>query len=267
MDYRIVWKDAGYHVGDAYRKANRAVFSQEFTKERAGIKSMVVHLEQDTAPEKELLAQQMANVIAGPVQNRMIEKMAEELLPELMEEEIEATVALTQQQAKRMGLCPENEGYTHKIQKRILECMDVTNELNIDGFLVFRMQDYTRAWHDCMEEVILRAVTEYEYSEYIRTLREILLSQETVIHTMELVLDEAGEFMLKGEEEGEGLNELVLPKVSRDAQGISQNDVVLCSLLCLAPQRLLVRNREKLAQNPLYETIERIFQERIVYLV
>ena len=260
MDYKIVWKDDGYNIGDAYRSVCRQQFSQEFAKEGA-VRSMVVHLEK--GPEKEMLAEQMANVIAGPVQDRMIEKMA----PELMEEEIEATVALTRQQARQRGLCPENEGYTQKIQKRILECMDVTNELNIDGFLVFRMQDYTQAWHDCMEEVILRAVTEYEYSEYIQTLREILLGQETVIYTMELLLDEQGEFLLRGEEEQEGLDELVLPKISQDAQGISQNDVILCSLLCLAPKRLLIRDRERLAQNPLYETIERIFRERIVYLV
>ena len=134
--------------------------------------------------------------------------------------------------------------------------------LLLDGFINFRLQDYTSILDEIVAESVNSYIIEKEYMEFISLLKLYIHSQKSncnivhlIYHTSEsILLDEHKNIILNSEEI---FNAKYLSDIS-----FSSNDYTLNSLLNLLPQKIYIH----LIDNQIDEfinTLQLIFENRI----
>ncbi|QWT55845.1 putative sporulation protein YtxC [Christensenella sp. MSJ-20] len=152
--------------------------------------------------------------------------------------------------------------YQEELQARILECLEMGEVLNIDGFVRFRMQDYLENISQCLGDAVDHMVRQYESEIYIGNLKELLGEKRELGFPVFLQFQaDGGVLMLDGEgrkivmEEGE--------EQKARSYGLSDEDIALCCLMALNPREVHLLNYPNAISSGFYSTICALFEERI----
>lgn len=135
-------------------------------------------------------------------------------------------------------------------------------ELNLDGFMTFRMKEYRDQIRETLDYVVDEFLLDKQYEEFIGLLKYFVHFQETQIGVVHLMHKGGSEFTI--------YNEHMMPLEAAVVEGVvariadnelELEDVIVSSLISLSPGRIIVHTREPEVQ--IISTIRQIFGERI----
>jgi putative sporulation protein YtxC len=150
------------------------------------------------------------------------------------------------------------------IIKKLIEYFRTSNKIILEGFVNFRLKEYIRDLEEVVDKAVDDFLMEREYKEFIHLLRYFVEIQEPRFELIHVKPANDGKYMLldekKREISGKYLKEL-LDEVSEGE--ISYDDLLVSSLITLAPKRIIVHGADNFKNKELLETIKNVFEGRM----
>jgi putative sporulation protein YtxC len=149
------------------------------------------------------------------------------------------------------------------ISNEIKQFFKKNNDLNVDGFLEFRLKEYKEELHEVVEYAVDEFIMDKQYQEFIALLKYFVFIQEAKIPVVHLMHKGGHEFVM--------FNEQMTPmdlKATEDSfkieildQEFNFEDLVVSTLISIAPQEIHIHTREPQVQ--VIQTISQIFENRV----
>lgn len=155
--------------------------------------------------------------------------------------------------------------YSHqrrrKLKDTIFACLSEAPDLNLDGYMAFRMQPYMQELREMAEYAVDEFMLDQQYEEFVSLLKYFVYFQEPlmplvhVIHKGEedfLLLDGSLRPIEKMRDEG-----MVMERLDQDME---IEDMVVSTLISVSPARMIIHTREP--DLPVIVTLAHIFDNR-----
>ena len=108
--------------------------------------------------------------------------------------EVLATVLGKKDGDSRLSSLKEN--WRARIRERIIEHLDTNSELIIDGFIRFRLKDFTKDLTQGISGIAEELLIEKEYNEFIKLLRYFVEIQEPKVNEVHVVVEDDRKYVL-----------------------------------------------------------------------
>jgi len=152
-----------------------------------------------------------------------------------------------------------------KVMQRILEYLDLSKNLIVEGFISFRLKDYQKELEIIVNTAVDELLMEKEYQEFIRLLKYFVEIQEPRIQKVQIVFKNNGKFSLLDEKDKpikhDCLDGLMLDLLENE---INYEDLLISALITLAPQELVLHKEPEIESNETIKTIEKVFGKRVI---
>ncbi|NSW89758.1 MAG: putative sporulation protein YtxC [Firmicutes bacterium] len=150
------------------------------------------------------------------------------------------------------------------IVKKLMDYFDSSNSIILDGFVNFRLKDYIKDLEEIVEKAVDNFLMEKEYKEFIKLLKYFVDIQEPKFYNVHIVVDENSQYTLLDEKKQEITNECIKEYMNEISGGeINHDDLLVSSLITLAPKKVTIHNIENFKNKELLETIKSIFHGNI----
>ncbi len=142
------------------------------------------------------------------------------------------------------------------VLQQIEKYLGQSKEINMEGFINFRLKDYRRVLEDAVDKAVDDYLMEKEYDEFIQLLQYFVDIQDPRIDTVNVVLKKSGLFELfDGKNEPIDNNYLEGFILDMTDNEINYEDLLISALITIAPRRVVLHA----SKNPgLYETVKTI---------
>jgi len=151
------------------------------------------------------------------------------------------------------------------IIKKLMEYFESSNEINIDGFVTFRLQDYSRDLENIVEKAVDDYLMEREYKEFIRLLKYFVEVQDPKLETVHIVVIDESKYILYDENETEITNQCIEDFMNEVTEGeMNYDDLLVSSLITLAPQNIVIHGINNIKNKELLETIKNVFSGKVI---
>lgn len=149
-----------------------------------------------------------------------------------------------------------------KVSRHVSRYLQRHRTLAVDGFFHFRMKRYRHLLVKLVEHAIDEYLLDQEYQEFINLLRYFVSVQTPKVPLVHVIHRAKRRFHLL---DGEG-NLLSLKEMDSGVQelmdySLSQEDMIVSSLLSVAPDRILLHTAD--AKETIIRTLIQIFEDRI----
>lgn len=153
------------------------------------------------------------------------------------------------------------------IINKIKSCIDENHEINIDGFITFRIRELKEDLEDISDKVVERYMVEKEYNEFIKLLKYFVDIQESKIDEVNIIITEDGNYFLRDKVGKdifeEFLNDLVDSKVNNPM--INIEDIIISGLITNAPKKIVIHGKENCNNKEILDTIKNVFTDRVSF--
>ncbi len=137
-------------------------------------------------------------------------------------------------QARLAGCEDGTAGQRARVRHRLAEYLEHHQSVVLDGFITFRLKDYMDDLAAAVDQAVEAFVLEREYREFLELLRHLVESRPDRPARIHCLLRPDGVFSLE-DDAGAGLG----PDMDiADAQHVGTEDLLVSSLVTLAPQRV-----------------------------
>jgi putative sporulation protein YtxC len=141
--------------------------------------------------------------------------------------------------------------------------LQVHTDMNIEGFIRFRLNEYMEELHEIAEYALDEFLMDQQYQEFISLLKYFVYIQEAKIPLAHLIHKGGNEFTL--------LNDYMEPIDTNDCNAtltiemlekdINFEDVIVSTLISVSPQLIYIHTRDPEVQ--VIQTITQIFENRV----
>ncbi len=208
------------------------------------------------------IAQAVSQTIVGDYEQQYLRSALKLRKPQYAPDECDEVIALVRREIERM----EEVGRSgrREIPSRVLHHVSEERLLNLDGFVRFRLRDYTKELRECLAVTLRRYESDREYVEFVDLLRSFMESQEPSVDELHILPDEFGAFSLV-DQGGSVVHDDYLESFVKDLSTdghVIREDLLLSALITLAPIRVrchLQPERWNLM------TLERVLADRLQY--
>lgn len=152
------------------------------------------------------------------------------------------------------------------VTKKIQDCLQENTEININGFITFRMKDLREDIEAIIDKVVENYMVEKEYKEFVKLLKYFVDIQESKIEEIDICIGENGNYSIR---DGDGndifnefMKELAECRVDTDA---NIEDVIISGLITNVPKKVVIHGKENCTNKEFLETISNVFGERVSY--
>lgn len=211
------------------------------------------------------IARALADLILGEVTLQALPKILHHNYAQFGEEDRDDILA----RARHLLDNPDSDGRglvrqinrRNQILFRLLEYLDLHDELVVEGFLRFRLKDYFRELAETIDRAVEAFMADREYREFVRLLRYFVELQEPRLPEVHVVVRPDGLYRLLDEHGRVVENDyLEGPMVKMVQQEINSDDLLLSALITLSPRRVVLHA----GPSPrVCETIRSVFGERV----
>ncbi|MBV7272789.1 putative sporulation protein YtxC [Clostridiaceae bacterium UIB06] len=147
---------------------------------------------------------------------------------------------------------------------KIVECINENKEININGFITFRMKELKENLESIIDKVVEKYMVEKEYNEFIKLLKYFVEVQESKIGHINLIIDNNGEYFIQ-DENGKNITEELFSDLSdlRYKETTNMEDILISVLITNSPEKITIHCAENCRNNELIETIKKVFTDRV----
>lgn len=151
------------------------------------------------------------------------------------------------------------------IIRKLIEYFESNNQINIDGFVTFRLQDYIKDLEDIAEKAVDDYLMEREYREFIRLLKYFVEVQEPKYELVHVIVKEDNKYMLLDGQQDEITNQCIQDFMTEVNEGeINYDDLLVSSLITLAPEKVVIHGINYMKNKELLETIKSVFTGKVI---
>lgn len=152
------------------------------------------------------------------------------------------------------------------IIEKIKECLEENEEINIKGFITFRMKELREDIEDIIDKVVEEYMVEKEYKEFVKLLKYFVDIQETKIEIINIYIEENGSYILQdgcgNDIFKEFMKEISECKIDTEA---NIEDIIISGLITNAPKHVIIHKRNNCLNHEFINTIEGVFGERVYF--
>lgn len=154
----------------------------------------------------------------------------------------------------------------NSIINKIQECISENQEINVDGFLTFRMRKLRKEIEEVIEKVIEMYMVEKEYNEFVKLLKYFVNIQECKIEEVNIIINEDNKYKVE-DKEGRDLYKDFLKELTGDEKGLEVNieDILISGLITSSPENIVIHGKENCNNKEFLETIENVFGNKVRY--
>ncbi len=151
------------------------------------------------------------------------------------------------------------------IVKKFMEYFEGSSSIILDGFINFRLKDYIKELEDIADNAVDDFLIEREYKEFIRLLKYFVEIQESKFNFVHVVMQYEDQYILLDEKKNEITNDCIqdflteLPETE-----INHDDLLVSSLITLAPKSIIIHNWERFKNQKLLDTIKNVFAGKVI---
>ncbi len=151
------------------------------------------------------------------------------------------------------------------IIKKLMEYFEGSSSIILDGFVNFRLRDYIKELEDIIDNAVDDFLIEREYKEFIRLLRYFVEIQESKFNFVHVVMQYDDNYILLDEKKREITNDCIQEFISELPEAeINHDDLLVSSLITLAPKSIIIHNWERFKNQKLLDTIKNVFSGKVV---
>ncbi|MVX63584.1 putative sporulation protein YtxC [Clostridium chromiireducens] len=148
----------------------------------------------------------------------------------------------------------------------IRDCISEKQELNIDGFITFRMRKLRSDIEKIIDKVVERYMVEKEYKEFIKLLKYFVELQESKIEEVTIIIEDGNNYIIR-DKDGKNLyydfcNELITEQNKVD---LNIEDILISGLITNAPKAINIFGKENCNNKEFLDTIENVFENRVTF--
>lgn len=153
------------------------------------------------------------------------------------------------------------------ILDKISNCINENNEINIEGFITFRIRELLDDLESIIDKVVEKYMVDKEYNEFIKLLKYFVEIQESKIDYLSIIIDNDGKYIIK-DKEGDitesFFKDLKALKCSKNINS-DLDDVLISALITNSPDKIVIHCAENCRNSELIDTIEKVFTDRVEF--
>lgn len=150
------------------------------------------------------------------------------------------------------------------ITNKLIEYFSSSNSIILDGFVNFRLKDYVTDLENKVEEAVNDFLAEREYNEFIKLLRYFVDIQEPKYSLIHVLPVNDGQYTIFDESNREITKECIGELVEdMHEYEVNHDDILISSLITLAPLRIIIHRIEKFTNAELLTTVKSVFWGRV----
>ena len=154
----------------------------------------------------------------------------------------------------------------NSIIEKIKTCLEENEEINIQGFITFRMKELREDIEEIIDKVVEEYMVEKEYREFVKLLKYFVDIQESKIEKINIYIHKGGGYELKdgygNDIFNEFMKELAECKVDTEAK---MEDIIISGLITNAPKQVIIHHKENCLNTEFIDTIVNVFGDRVFY--
>ena len=151
----------------------------------------------------------------------------------------------------------------NSITEKIKECLEENEEINIKGFITFRMKELRQDIEEIIEKVVEEYMVEKEYKEFVKLLKYFVDIQESKIEEVNIYVQEDGMYIIK-DKYGKDIFEEFIKEISECKADTEANieDIIISGLITNAPKNVIIHKKENCLNKEFINTILNVFGDR-----
>lgn len=152
------------------------------------------------------------------------------------------------------------------IVKKLLDYFESSNTLVLDGFVNFRLKEYMKDLEEIIDKAVDEFLMEREYREFIRLLKYFVDIQDPKFDTIHVILRYDNKYNLYDENKNEITNACLHEFINEISEGeINYDDLLVSSLITLAPRKVMIHSPGQFKNKELLETIKSVFSGKVTF--
>ncbi len=146
------------------------------------------------------------------------------------------------------------------LRQRLSEIIkeDESDTIILEGFMRFRMKDYINVWEKELAYSVEDYVRKKEYAEFVEILRLFIKIRIPRARKVHICVGGDGDYLLLDER-------LCLLKCRFIGDSVNKDDALLSALVNIAPQSIIVHNKDRFWDSRILETIKDVFGQRVEF--
>jgi putative sporulation protein YtxC len=214
---------------------------------------------------KTIVAGCLADLIVEEWETLIIKKIVRDNYYYYNEDEKQVIILKTKEILNPKGLnIYRQRERKEKVMEKILEYLDLHQDLILEGFVNFRLKDYQKELESVVNCAVDEFLLEKEYAEFIRLLTYFVEIQDPRIQKVHIIFKKKGKFALLDETEQpvrhEALEGLMMDMLVDE---INYEDLLISALITLAPQELHLHIEPGVETTDTIKTIRLVFRNRV----
>lgn len=153
----------------------------------------------------------------------------------------------------------------NSIIQKIMECIKENKEINIKGFITFRMKDLLEDLESIIDKVVESYMVEKEYNEFINLLKYFVEIQDSKIDKVNILIQRDGSYKVL-DESGNNIMDLLLNDLSevKYTGTVNIEDMLISGLITNAPKSVVIHGAENCTNKEVLDTIKKVFENRAI---
>lgn len=150
------------------------------------------------------------------------------------------------------------------INNQINEFLKTEHEINLDGFVNFRLQDYISELEEIVDKAVDDFMVEKEYNEFIRLLKYFVDIQAAKYEVLHIVATSEKKYRIYDTNKKEITEECTKDITkSLEEETLNEDDMLISTLITLAPKKIYIHHPNRIENKEMLGTIEKVFTKKI----
>lgn len=153
----------------------------------------------------------------------------------------------------------------NSIIQKIIECIEENKEINIKGFITFRMKELLEDLESIIDKVVESYMVEKEYNEFINLLKYFVEIQDSKIEKVNILIQKDGSYKVE-DEIGNNIMDTLFSDLSeaKFTGNVNVEDMLISGLITNAPKSVIIHGAENCINKEVIDTIKKVFEDRAI---
>ncbi|MBQ7669081.1 MAG: putative sporulation protein YtxC [Clostridia bacterium] len=149
------------------------------------------------------------------------------------------------------------------IKQSVLDLLNETSEINIDGFVNFRLKNYKNMLTEVVEKVTKDFILQKEYKEFIDMLKYFVDTQAKRTSKVHIVFENNGRYTILNDHNHDITSECFEEfGDAKRSNNLTNEDLLISSLISLAPKKVFIQLTSENYNQKILKTIMQIFENK-----
>ena len=149
---------------------------------------------------------------------------------------------------------------------KIVQCIDENKEINISGFITFRMKELKDDLETIIDKIVEKYMVEKEYNEFIKLLKYFVEIQESKIDLINIDINNDGKYIIRDKSDND-ITEKLFSDLNdlRYRENTNVEDILISVLITNSPEKIIIHCAENCRNSELIDTIKKVFTDRVEF--